>query len=229
MGDSGKKDDEWEFKVNEEDLKASKPKKAVKASGGPGAISPEKLNSKKKKKRLEVESARTTRMTRAAIARRDTALQNYAEMMPPSPFNRLIATIIDYSLMGTIGGAAYFFQKDLHYYYVKLLAENGINQTLDPILLNRLLVGLVTFLGCMIVVILPAMYSKKTPGKSMMNIYIGHGTMGEKPSKGAIFMRELIFKPLTILSVIGVLIGLKNDGSRCLHDMITGTALYIDD
>ncbi len=230
MGDSSKKNDGWDFKVDEEDLKASqKPRKKVKASGGAAALSPDEINSKKKKRKLEVESVRKTKMTRAAIARRDAALEQYAELMPPGPISRILSTLIDYGLIALIFGLSYYFYEDIRYQYVHLLAEKGINQTLPPDQLKQLLVGAITLVGSILFIFFPAVFSHKTPGKSMMNIRIGHATIGERPTKKAILARELILKPLSVASLIGVLIGLKNDGARCLHDMIAGTALYIDD
>ena len=120
--------------------------------------------------------------------------------------------------------------KDIfHYHYVKLLADNGISQTLDPALLDNLLMGAFVAITSFLLVFFPAMSFNKTPGKSMMKIRIGHHTIGERPGKMALLLRELIFKPISVVSIIGLLIGIKNDGNRCLHDMILGTALYIDD
>jgi uncharacterized RDD family membrane protein YckC len=230
MGDSSKKDDNWDFKVDEADLKATqKPRKKVKASGGDDNISPEEINRKKKKRKLEVESVRKTKMTRAAIARRDAALEQYAELMPPGPISRILSTVIDYGLIALIFGVSYYFYEDIRYQYVQLLSEKGINQTLPPDQLKQLLIGVITFLGSFVLIFMPAVFSQKTPGKTLMNIRIGHATIGERPTKKAILLREMILKPLSVISVLGVLIGLKNDGSRCLHDMLTGTALYIDD
>jgi uncharacterized RDD family membrane protein YckC len=224
------KDGDWDFKVSEEHLEQVKIKrKATKASGSASTIAPAQLKKPKKKKNLEIDQVERKRISRSAIARRDAALQNYAELMPPTILNRGIATIVDFSIIAGLGYLGYFLRPQLHYHYVKLLAEKGINQTLDPNLLDNGLMGVFVFMSAFLVIYFPAMAFKKTPGKSMMNIRIGHATIGVTPGKMAILMRELIFKPISIVSVIGLLIGIKNDGARCLHDMLTGTALYIDD
>lgn len=228
---SNKKSEDWDFKVSEEHLEqVQMKKKPRKATGGAGAIAPDQLKKKTAKRKLEVETVqRKNRMSRSAIAKRDAALQNFAELMPPSLFSRFMATLIDYGIIGGFGVGAFLLKDTLHYHYVKLLAENGISQTLDPVLLDNLLMGGFVFITSFLVVFYPAVAFNKTPGKSMMNIRISSATIGVSPGKMALLLREMIFKPISIVSVIGLIIGIKNEGNRCLHDMILGTALYIDD
>jgi uncharacterized RDD family membrane protein YckC len=230
MSDSKKKSEDWDFKVSEEHLEqVQMKKKPRKASGGAGKIAPGELKKTKKKKKLEVETVQRKKMSRSAIAKRDAALENYAQLMPPSFMARLISTVIDYGIIGGLGVGAFLLKDTLHYHYVKVLADNGISQTLDPILLDNLLMAAFVVVTSFLIVFFPVMSFKKTPGKSIMNIRIGHATIGERPGKMALLLRELILKPISVATVLGVLIGLKNDGNRCLHDMILGTALYIDD
>ena len=230
MSDSKKKSEDWDFKVSDEHLEQVQVKKKPrKASGGAGSIAPSELKKTKKKKKLQVETVKRKKMSRSAIAKRDAALQNYAELMPPSLFSRLISTIIDYGIIAGLGAGAFFLKETLHYHYVKLLADNGISQTLDPVLLDNLLMGTFVLIIAFFLVFFPAVAFKKTPGKSMMNIRIGSSTIGERPGRMTILLREFILKPICVVTVIGVLIGLKNDGNRGVHDMLLGTALYIDD
>lgn len=231
MGEK-KNQDDWNFKVDEEHLEQVQLKKATKKANAKssGDILKKKGTSAPKKKRtLTVEGPKKKKMTRAAIARRDAALKQQAEIMPPNTMPRVIATIIDYGFIAFLYGVGTFLTPILNEHYLKLLRENGINQTLDPEMLNVLLAGSFTFAAALIFFFIPAGIFLKTPGKAMMKIRIGHPVIGERPSKFMVFLRELIFKPLSVASVLGVLIGLKNDGNRCLHDFLSRTALYIDD
>jgi uncharacterized RDD family membrane protein YckC len=228
MAGNNQDDDNWDFKIDSKDLESAnlkkKPKKAVGAA--PDINS---LKRKKKKKLSITEPVKKKRLSRSAIAKRDAAAQAYAELMPPGFVSRFMATILDYAIVVGIVVGIYFLQPTLKYYYVAELAKRGINQTLDPQTLQMLLVIPLSVILVFFIHLVPAMKFKATIGKSVFKMRIGHHTIGERPSKFAIFMREALLKPISIVSVLGVLIGLKNDGNRPLHDMLCGTALYIDD
>lgn len=230
MAESKKKGDEsWDFKVADEHLEQVEiKKKTVRATGKPPSPSDLK-KAPKKKKELQIDGVKRKRMSRSAIARRDTALANAKEIMAPTFFKRGMATVIDLAIQGGVWFGADFMKPTLHYHVVKLLEEKGISQTLDPILFDNILAGTVTFVACFLLVYFPAISFKATPGKSMMQIRIGHKVIGDRPSGFMILVREMILKPISMVSVVGLLIGIKNDGNRCLHDMLTNTALYIDD
>ncbi|MCR9203009.1 MAG: RDD family protein [Halobacteriovoraceae bacterium] len=222
---------DWDFKVADEDLEKVEVKKKARTKKASGAApSPSELKkAPRKKPRLEVEQKTKKRMTRGAIARRDAALENFAELMPPSFINRAISTVIDYGIIAGGWFGSKFFMADLYREYVKLLSDNGIDQTLHPDDLEKYISIAITVVVALFIVYFPVLLFKATPGKSIMEIRVGHKVIGEKPSKFMILLREMVFKPLSVASVIGLLIGLKNDGNRCLHDMLTNTALYIDD
>ena len=218
-------DDNWDFKVDSKDLEAANLKKKAKKASG---VAPE-IRKKKKKKKLSVAEPRKKKMSRSAIAKRNAAAEAYAELMPPGFISRLMATIFDYGFIAGMGVGCYFLKPTLEYYYIEELAKRGINQSLDPQTLEYALVGAPWIILVFLLHLVPAMKFNATIGKSIFKMRISHHTIGERASKKAIFMREAILKPISIVSVIGVLIGLKNDGNRPLHDMLCGTALYIDD
>ncbi len=231
MGEK-KDQDDWNFKVDEEHLEQVQLKKKTQKAGGHRSsdlLKKKGTGATSQKRKLTVEGPKKKKMTRAAIARRDAALKQQAEIMPPGTVSRVIATIIDYSFIAGFYVAGVFLTPIMNEHYLKFLREKGINQTLDPELLNMILAGGFAFLAALLFFFIPAALFFKTPGKSMMKIRIGHPIIGERPSKFMVFLRELIFKPLSVASVLGVLIGFKNDGNRCLHDFISNTALYIDD
>ncbi len=227
-----KKDDNWDFKVAEEDLEKAELKKSrsVKASGSDGAApDPAQLKKVRKKKKLEVEQVKRKKMTTAQIARRDQALANYAELEPPRFMNRVISTIIDYGIIAGAWFGSKMFMPQIYREYVKALSERGIDQTLHPQVLEQYISIAVTVVAALFIVYFPVFLFKKTPGKSIMEIRVGHKVHGVTPSRFMVLFREMILKPISVASVIGVLIGIKNDGNRCLHDMLSNTALFIDD
>jgi uncharacterized RDD family membrane protein YckC len=228
MAGSNQDDDNWEFKLDSKDLEtANLKKKAKKASGATPDIN--SVHKPKRKKKLSVNNPRKKQGSRSAIARRTAAAEAYAELMAPSFLNRIFATIFDYGFVAAMGYGSYLLRPHLEYYYIEELAKRGINQTLDPATLEKFLIIPVFIVLVFLLHLVPAMKFNATIGKSLFKMRISGHTIGERASKKAIFMREAIFKPVSIVSVIGLLVGLKNEGNRPLHDMICGTALYIDD
>lgn len=225
------KDGDWDFKVADEDLENVEVKKKARSQKATGAApDPNQLKKvPRRKPKLQIEQNTKKRMTRAQIARRDAALENFAELMPPSFINRIISTVIDYGIIAGAWFGSKFFMKEIYAEYVRVLSENGIDQTLEPsVLENYISIGITTVVA-LLIVYFPVMLFKATPGKSIMDIRVGHKVIGERPTRFMILLREMIFKPLSVVSVIGLLLGIKNDGNRCLHDMLSNTALFIDD
>lgn len=222
MGEEKKKGNDWDFKVEKSDLKEaerattprpSKPKKRI----------------PKAKKSLKVDNSRKETMTRTARAKCDTELDRLAALKSPSVATRIKASLYDAALIAIIVGATYYFKEDLNYHYVKLLADNGINQTLHPDLLNQILVGGVSFVGVLLFYIFPTLSSRRSPGKKVERIRIGSGEHADTVSGSVAFIREIILKPISVASVIGILLSLKAKRGRGLHDLILGTTLYNED
>ncbi len=224
-------DDSWDFKIDDKDLEdASLKTKTTKATGNAPSISALKKTSRKPKStKLSVDVPKRKKISRSAVAKRDAAAAAYAELMPPGFLSRIMATLFDYGIIAGVGVGCYFLKPLLKYHYTELLASQGINQTLDPKTLEILLTAPSFIILVFLLHLVPAMKFKATIGKKLFKMRIGHHTIGERPSSFSILLREGLLKPVSIVSVIGLLIGLKNDGNRPFHDMVCGTAMYIDD
>lgn len=218
-------EDSWNFEVKKEDL-GHKPRAKKPLSP---KESQQKLKKKQEKRPLELADNTKPRLSRSAIARRDAALAQYAEYMPPGLVSRLLSTLIDYGFLALLYGAVYFFRDELYRQYTDALYSLGKSQMIYIEDMKNYLVW--ASFGPIVFVfhLLPAVKFKKTLGKKMMKIRITSGTYGYSPSSFGIFLRELIVKPLSIVSIVGVLIGLKSDMGKCLHDHICNTSLLIDD
>lgn len=241
MGEK-KKDGDWDFKVDSSDLaETSELKKATKAgrekkvkrsaaiSVNPDKVKQKSARSGKKTSGIGVDNTRKEKMTRAARARRDEENDRLAAMQSPLVSTRIKATVYDVVLNGVIIGATYFFKEDINYQYIEILKKYQINQTLHPDLLNQILVGSVSFVGILLFFIFPTIVSRKSPGKKVEGIRIGSGEKALDASRSIVILREFILKPLSVVSVIGILMALKTKRNRGLHEMLTGTTLYIDD
>lgn len=241
MGET-KKDGDWDFKVDSSDLaETNEVKKATKVGREQKAKRPaavtvnsDKVKQKsarsgKKSAGIGVDTSRKDKMTRSARARRDEENDRLAALQSPLMSTRIKATVYDIVLIGVIIGATYFFKEDLNYYYVDQLKKLKIDQTLHPDLLNKILVGSVSFVGILLFFIFPTIISRKSPGKKVEGIRVGSGDKALDASRTTIILRELILKPISLASVIGVLMAFKTKRNRGLHELITGTTLYIDD
>lgn len=230
MADSKKKSEDWDFKVSDEHLEqVDIKKKPRKASGNAATVAPSQLKKSKKKKSLQVEGVKRKKMSRTAVAKKATAEERFAALKAPSYVDRVIATVIDYGIIVASAVGADMYKDTLYYYLVEFLAQNKISQPYHPDLVKNVLIGVVVFLVSFLFVIFPTFAFERSPGKSMMKIRIDTAFLeGEEPGKMARLIREFILKPLSIISVIGLVLAFKNKGNRCLHDMILGTALYTE-
>ena len=84
----------------------------------------------------------------------------------------------------------------------------------------------VSLIGVFILYIVPSILFKRSIGKSFLNLYVGKNSQaGRNANFAQAIMRELVFKPISILSIFGLLMMLVNRESRALHDRLSGTAV----
>ncbi|MCP4915239.1 MAG: RDD family protein [Oligoflexia bacterium] len=218
--------DDWDFKVAEEDVDQ------VKIAGKVASKKKSKPLKKKsiKKKKLEIDdSAKPKRRSRAAIARRDAALERYAEFRYPDFMKRGCAILIDAIILIVVAVAAMSYQTEIKDVYLQYLRDNGMNQSLTPDEVKYLFIGAPVIIGHFLLNIFPSVFWRKSIGKSIFKIRIGHDDVDKNSSQGQVFIRELIAKPLSLLIVVGIVIPFFNERNKSLHDYMMGTCLYIDD
>lgn len=218
--------DDWDFKVAEEEVDQ------IKAAGKVAKDTKSKPLKKKsiKKKKLQIDdSAKPKRRSRAAIARRDAALERYAEFRYPDFMKRGCAILIDAILLIVVAVVAINYQPEMKDHYLQLLRENGMNQSLTPDQMQYIFIGVPVILGHLILNLFPSVFWRKSIGKSIFKIRIGHDDVDKNSSQGQVLIRELIAKPLSLIIVVGIFIPLFNERNKSLHDYMMGTCLYIDD
>ena len=199
-------DNDWDFKVDDENVDqvkiASKKASEVKQKRKKKKISTVKDNLK-----LD-EEAKPKRRSMSAIARREAALARHAEFRYPNFLKRGCAVLIDLLVLMAVAGVALMYRSTLNAYYIDFLRDQGMNQTLDPAVVNSLLVFIPVCIAYFIINVLGASYSRKSIGKAIFKIRIGHDEFDRNSTKGQVFIRELFVKPISLLLVIGIFLPL---------------------
>lgn len=192
-----------------------------------------KKKSKKKKviKDLSVEHTRrgSIKKSRRAVARElnpektktDIYKQKYC-----SKAERLIADGIDLGLIiGIVFGSQFITPMINKIIDDFLIIITSLLPLTPEFLAANGWIG-VSIIGIFFLYSIPSILFKKSIGKSLLNLYIGKNSqVGRYANLPQAFMRELVFKPISILSVFGILMMLVNRDSRALHDRLSGTAV----
>ena len=101
---------------------------------------------------------------------------------------------------------------------VEVLAELPYPQIVLKALLPLLLI--------FIFYLIPTCTSRKSLGKKLFSIRIGSKFEDGKITKKAVLIREVLIKPISLISIVGVLLIFTNSKRRALHDYICGSTVY---
>ncbi len=123
-------------------------------------------------------------------------------------FKRGAAFLID---SGIIGLVIFLLEKD----QFKILSEG----------MNTILVrAVIYFCTYMVVLLIPSIRHGSSVGKSLVGIRVIN-TEGDMLSSADAFQRELLGKPVSIITVVGILIIFMNYPKRTLHDYWLGSVV----
>jgi uncharacterized RDD family membrane protein YckC len=213
LSDSDNNDD-WNFEV-----------KAPKKDRKKDAVKPLLKKSPSKKKKLTVEeSGQAQRKSRRQMARDagGTSMGGRDIVDAASHGKRMLAFVIDLIVIAlciVVGQFITVFFPGM---------GKSIEEFLGPEIIASIPVNVgglcFAFLIHLIGVTVPTASTQKSLGKKLMKIKI-IGVLKPKPPLGVVFIREYIAKPISILSVIGIMIIFLNRKHRGLHDFIAGTYL----
>lgn len=207
--------DDWSFKVDKQ--KQSKKNENVRAKSPKGL-----LNKSKKKKdpslKLDYTGA-PKRVSRTKMAENESGEIQEAR---PSPMTRVMAGLVDsvvIFLLYKLSGFLNIFLKDQVKEIFILLKQEKLVKLSSFVEISNLLIFFVAY--CIVFVILPAFW-KKSIGKAFFKLVINN-TFGEQVGPMRIVVREIIFKPLSSLSIFGILMIPFNNNRRGAHDYLSGT------
>lgn len=240
MGE-GKKKEEREFKVpttNKQRIRervgSSDTNQKKRKVLDPSKANAESLANARKKlestnQTLSIESTtaiREKRTSRAKLAEQYDYEDRVAKLKRTSPFDRLFAGVIDLAYLGAIVFSGQFFVPMVRKEYLKILVERGINQMLPPeVLDNYLKMGIIAALF-LVLYVLPTFLFGKSVGKIFRGQRIGKVKDGVSISRFMAVIREIILRPISLISVIGIAMMFFGDKRQALHDKILQTSVF---
>ena len=217
----GKKKDDtyWKFDVDPEKLSSEKSNKKTVPGNRPQLI-------KNKKPKLEVVENQKDKKSRKTLAREYNERDTLENFVKPGVLIRCLSTIVDYGGAFTAWMVSKHYIQNIYRYYVELLALFKLDQTLPP---HEVELNLLIFMGLVVVLTLflfPIIFLGKPIGKFLFRINTSHSQTGRSVSRGTIILREVILKPLTIVSIYGVYVFIFEKDKISFHDKVAKTVLH---
>lgn len=209
-------ENDWGFKLDKE---ASPKKKTKKIVNKP------LLNSSRKENKLNLDSnSKPARKSRRQMAREagGTSIKGRDIVDPAAHWRRGLAFLVDAVITVLIIGLGQIvatMYTELSESIVELLGPSIVGTI--PLDIGGLVIAFVIHF---IVVAIPTASSQKSIGKKLFKLKI-IGTLKAKAPLGVIIIREYIAKPISIISLIGIVIIPLNKKRKGLHDFISGTVV----
>jgi uncharacterized RDD family membrane protein YckC len=189
-----------------------------------------KTKRKTKHKALKVDhSKRVTKKSRRAVAKElnvdqtnsSIYTQNYCTRM-----ERMTAGTVDAAFLIAIVLGCQFLAPLINEILDEFLVVITNVISVSPELLTEYGWAIVAAALILLFYTIPSILYKASIGKSFMNIYVGkESQVGRYASIPQAFMREVFFKPISVLSVFGILMIFVNREQRSLHDRLSGTSV----
>ncbi|HAZ12320.1 MAG: hypothetical protein A2X86_03695 [Bdellovibrionales bacterium GWA2_49_15] len=226
--DSGKED--WDFKLNDiekEDRLDKGPKKAVSDTGV------RKLIRRNKSEELKLAHdkvpKRVSRSDADAYINKSQHTHGSKDTSTPFLADRGKAFAIDAIIMG----AFYLLSRntqilDLLFNWVDLaMVKVGMGALPEDPRVDYLLSGGVFIVFYFFIFAVVPAFTAKSPGKYVAKILVDDIDGGDLGFFRTVF-REMIFKPISILTVIGALMPFANSQRRALHDFLSKSVVRKD-
>lgn len=236
-----KKKEEWDFEVpknTQERIKkkvgtsdpAQKERKILDPSMANGKTlvnARKKLNSTSQSLTIEsTEAIRKKRTSRAGLAKQYDYDDRIEKLKKSSPIDRLFAGSIDIAYLGVIVFSAQFFVPMVKKEYLEFLIDKGVDQMLAPeVLDNNIQLGIIAVIFILLYA-LPTFLFGKSVGKIFRGQRIGNVTDGVSISRPLAVIRELILRPISLISIVGILMMFFGDKRQGLHDKILNTSIF---
>lgn len=205
--------DDWDFKIErgvapEPEKKPSQKKRSLED------IAEAFAQEEPKDLSLDHESL-PPRATRVGNFKKTVALQRFAEIKPAPLSRRIQAATVDLVFVSLTGGAVWLSLP---------LWQEKLKEVLPAS--NMYLEYSIPVLAIFFVHVLPSCLWRKSLGKRMYSLRIGWKEDDCGVSKSAVLWREVVAKPISCLSVIGLLLVFISKRKRALHDFLSGTVIY---
>lgn len=140
------------------------------------------------------------------------------DLVPASLFGRLVAYIIDNVILVV---ASHFVARLLTPYVAKSVVNLPKGYTPEGVA-----EAIVYILLWIVIYLAPLVIRGQSLGKILFGIRVEHVDGGLLGGFRMVVVREIIGKFISLTLIIGPLFGLFNRRKRCLHDFISGSAVY---
>ncbi len=215
--------DDWDFKLDKETA-AKKTAESKKPSPKPKLEDIAKAFSNEAPADLTLDhEALPPRSARNENFKKTVALERFADIKPAPHIRRVQAAIVDLIFVTTLGFAAWLTFPMFKVKLERSLPSGMLSGLPQP---ELILEFSLSALAILILHLLPTVFSRKSLGKRLFNLRIGAKDDDCGISKKAVLWRELIAKPISAMSVIGILLIFINKRGRGLHDFLSGSVVY---
>lgn len=211
--------DNWDFSVSESSIEL--------------ALKKEKENNAEKivnLKKLELDdSPRVKNVTREEMYNELQGKQDLTDLnIYASYLKRSVAYIIDTFFLGTI----IVISKKLivfNYFITSFFMNRYHLKWMLPFdMLDKIMWTLNFSILFLFLVIIPLSFYYVTLGKKIMGIYLRGEEQFSLPIE-VVIVRELILKPISLVTLIGIFLPFFNKKKKSLHDFILKTIVVVDD
>ena len=213
--------DDWDFKIDrgvapEVEKKPAKKKRSLEDIAE--AFAPEE----QKDLSLDHEAV-PPRSARIENFKKTVALQRFAEIKPAPLARRIQAGLVDLAFVSACAGSAWLSFP---------MWREKLERSLPPGLLGNVpypqlvLEYSIPVIVIFLVHVFPSCWWRKSLGKRMFSLRIGWKEDDCGVPKKAVLWREVVAKPISCISVIGLVFVFIGKRRRALHDFLSGTVVY---
>lgn len=222
--------EEWDFTLKDIEKEDKKEKGPSKAQSNTGI---RKLISKNKTADLKLAfdkvPKQVSRSNAEAYVNKDAHTTGKKDTSTPFLAERAKAFAIDGAVMGVfymLSKSSFFL--DFSFGLLEKIMDQGkLGAVPDNTYVDYALIAVNFTFFYFLVFVLLVTFTSKSPGKFACKILVDDMDGGEIGFLRT-FFRELVFKPISILSVIGIFMPLMNSSRRSLHDVLAKTVVRKD-
>lgn len=212
--------DDWDFKIDRGVAPEAEKKPAKKRSleDIAEAFSPEAPQD------LALDhEALPPRSARLENFKKTVALERFAEIKAAPLGRRIQAGLVDLAFVAAAAGGAWLSFPMWREKLEKALPPSLLGNVPYP---EQVLEYSIPVLAIFLVHVFPSCWWRKSLGKKIFNLRIGWKEDDCGVPKKAVLWREVVAKPISCLSVIGLLFVFLGKRKRALHDFLSGTVVY---
>lgn len=178
---------------------------------------------KKNREKLELENSPRESITRAQMAERLKNDDNTQDIFIfANPLKRVLAAILDLMLLGLFTYVGRLLILPIYRLNIMIMDRYHYNLTIPKIsyyhYAHFVIFGIVYF----VLMVIGTAFYNKTPGKKLLGLTV-RGDTKFSLQVTDIFLREVLLKPLSIISVVGILMALFHKQRKTLHDILVKT------